>query len=301
MIETDRSETTRGLLAASSAYMLWGFMPVYFKLVQAVSPWVILGHRVIWAVPVVLAMLAVSGRLREISEAIRQPKVVFPLLVSAVLIASNWGVYIWAVVSERILEASLGYFINPLMTLALAALLFGERFSRLQMLAVAIAALGVLNQTIVVGQVPWVSLALGALFALYSAIRKVTPVTSRTGLAIETLWLTPFALVGLMAFPVAGSAALGAPDWPHFLLLMLAGPVTAMPLILFAIGARALQLSTIGILQFSAPTLQFVLALAYGETFTAAHAVTFGLIWIGVGLYCFSALRREKLARRAAA
>ena len=291
-------ETTRGLIAASSAYMLWGFMPVYFKLVEAVNPWVILGHRVIWAVPVVLAMLALSGRLQEISDAVRRPKVVFPLLASAVLIASNWGVYIWAVLSDRILEASLGYFINPLMTLALAALLFGERFTRLQMLAVAIAALGVLNQALVVGQVPWVSLALGALFALYSAIRKVTPVTSRTGFAIETLWLTPLALAWLVLFPVQQAVALGAPDWPHFWLLMLAGPVTAMPLILFAIGARALRLSTIGLLQFSAPTLQFILALAYGETFTPAHAITFGLIWIGVGIYCVSSLRIERRARR---
>lgn len=291
---------TSGLAAASLAYFLWGFMPVYFKLVDAADPWVILAHRVLWAVPVVLAMLAVSSRLGEFRDSLRNPAVVLPLLVSAIFIAANWGVYVWAVVSERILEASLGYFINPLMTLALAAILFNERFTRLQMVAVAIAGLGVLNQTIVVGQVPWVSLALGGLFALYSAIRKVTPVTSRVGFAVETLWLLPIALIWLLAFPHPDSVALGAPDWTTFGLLVLAGPVTAAPLILFAIGARVLRLSTIGVLQFSAPTLQFVIALYFGETFTSAHAVTFGLIWLGVGIYCASALKVDRNRPRAA-
>ncbi len=300
MTEPRDAGVNGGLFAASLAYLLWGFMPAYFKLVEAVDPWVTLSHRVVWAIPVVLAMLAISGRLDELGRDIRKPVVVFPLLASAIVIASNWAIYIWAVVSERILEASLGYFINPLMTLALAAWLFSERFTRLQMLAVAIAAIGVINQTVVVGALPWVSLSLGGLFAVYSAIRKVTPVSSRTGFAIETLWLAPIAIAWLLFWPHAAAAPLGAPDWAHFALLILAGPVTAAPLILFAIGARALKLSTIGILQFSAPTLQFMLALAYGETFTPAHAITFGLIWLGVAIYCASAVLSERRLQRPA-
>lgn len=300
MTEQRQANVSGGLASASLAFLLWGFMPAYFKLVQAVDPWVTLSHRVIWAIPVVLAMLAASGRLGELSRDIRQPVVVFPLLASAIVIALNWAIYIWAVVSEHILQASLGYFINPLMTLALAAWLFSERFTRLQMLAVAIACIGVINQAIVVGAVPWVSLSLGGLFAIYSAIRKKTPVSSQTGFAIETIWLAPLAIGWLVFWPHAGAAPLGAPDWAHFALLNLAGPITAAPLILFAIGARALKLSTIGIMQFSAPTLQFVLALAYGETFTPAHAVTFGLIWLGVAIYCMSAVLNERKTRRPA-
>lgn len=276
-------------------------MPVYFRLVGATDPWVILGHRVVWAVPAVLIMIAVSRRLGELRSDLSKPEIVLPLLASALLIAGNWAVYIWAVLSERILEASLGYFINPLMTLALAAWLFSERFTRMQMLAVAIAGLGVLNQAVVVGQVPWVSLALGGLFAAYSAIRKQVPVSSRTGFAIETLWLTPIAILWLTLWPHPNAVFLGAPDWTNAYLLILAGPITAAPLILFAIGARALRLSTIGILQFSAPTMQFFLALMYGETFTLGHAVTFGLIWLGVAIYCVSAVRLDRKARSAAA
>lgn len=292
---------TTGLIAATSAYFLWGFLPLYFKAIQATEPWVILSHRIIWAVPAVLIMLALSGRLAELSRDIRKLAIVLPLLASAIAIACNWAIYIWAVLSERILEASLGYFINPLMTLALAAMLFGERFTRLQMIAVAVATLGVVNQSIVVGEPPWVSLALGGLFAIYGAIRKKTPVSSRTGFAIETIWLAPFAFAWLAFWPHAAAGPLGAPDWNHFWLLILAGPFTAAPLILFAVGARALKLSTIGILQFLAPTIQFALGLAYGETFTPAHAITFGLIWTGVGIYCVSAIRLDRQARRAAA
>ena len=297
----EATSTTTGLIAACSAYLLWGFMPLYFKSLGETDAWVILAHRIIWAVPVVLAMLAISGRLSELAHDIRQPTIIFPLLASAIAIAANWAIYIGAVLSEHILEASLGYFINPLMTLALAAVIFSERFTRLQMLAVAVAGLGVVNQAVIVGEVPWISLALGGLFAVYGAIRKITPVSSRTGFAIETIWLTPIALGWLVFWPHAGTAPLGALDWANFGTLMLAGPVTAAPLILFAIGARALKLSTIGVLQFSAPTIQFFVALAYGETFTPAHAVTFGLIWLGVGIYCASAIRQETRARRAAA
>lgn len=299
-LQNEGASTTIGLIAACSAYLLWGFLPLYFKSLGETDAWIILAHRIIWAVPAVLAMLAISGRLSELARDIRRPAIIFPLLASAIVIAANWAIYIGAVLSERILEASLGYFINPLMTLALAAMLFSERFTRLQLLALTLAGLGVVNQAVVVGEAPWISLALGGLFAVYGAIRKMTPVSSRTGFAIETIWLMPIALGWLIVWPHAGTAPLGALDWTNFAMLMLAGPVTAAPLILFAIGARALKLSTIGVLQFSAPTIQFFLALAFGETFTPAHAVTFGLIWLGVGIYCASALRQETKARRAA-
>lgn len=283
-----------GLAAAITAYTLWGFLPLYFKLLGATPPLMILGHRIVWSVPTALVLIAAAGKLKEIWAVVTRPKVLLALFASSIMIAVNWTIYIWAVTQGRVLEGSLGYFINPLITFLFAALMFGERFNRIQLLAFAAAVVGVVNQAVVVGQFPWVSLSLALSFAVYSAIRKRVAVDSRVGFAVEAMLLAPVALAYLLFFRPDGAPLFGstAPQMPW--LLMLAGPLTATPLILFAIGARRLKLSTIGILQYLAPTIQFGIALASGEPFTPGHAITFGFIWLGIGLFTFSAWRSER-------
>lgn len=279
------AETRNGLFAAMGAYFLWGFLPLYFKLLGDTPPTVILAHRIVWSVPTALVLIFAAGKWGELVGLWRQPRVLLTLLVSSLAIAANWTIYIWAVTNHRVLEGSLGYFINPLVTFAFAAFFFGERFRPLQLVAVGVAAAGVLNQTLVVGQFPWISLSLAVSFAIYGAIRKTTPVDSRVGFGMEAIWLAPAAAAYLLFFLPAGTQAFGNSD-PGFVgLLLLAGPMTAAPLILFAMGARRLKLSTIGVLQYIGPSLQFVLALWLGEPFTTGHAVTFGLIWMGVILF----------------
>jgi chloramphenicol-sensitive protein RarD len=289
-----RAEMKTGLLAAIGAYVLWGFLPLYFKLLGETSPTVILAHRIVWSVPTALILIAAAGKMGELRAILSQRKILFGLFLSSLAIASNWTIYIWAVTHNRVLEGSLGYFINPLVTFMFAAMFFGERFRPLQLAALAIATAGVLNQTLVVGQFPWISLSLAFSFAIYGAIRKTIPVDSRVGFAAEALWLAPAAALYLLFFLPAGTHAFGDGNINLVLLLLAAGPVTAAPLILFAMGARRLRLSTIGLLQYIGPSLQFMLALWLGETFTAGHAVTFGLIWTGVLVFTLSAWRAER-------
>lgn len=288
-----------GLIAALTAYVLWGFLPVYFHFLGLTDPFVILSHRIVWSVPTVLVLLAFAGRLGDLGVIIRQPRALFALLGSALLIAINWSTYIWAVTHHRVLDASLGYFINPLVSFLIAALVFGERFRPLQIAGFALAAVGVINQAVVVGEMPWIALALAVSFAVYGAIRKQVAVDARTGFAVEAIWLLPAAGIFLALQPVSVALAGGEPGM--LALLALAGPLTAAPLILFAHGARRLRLSTVAILQYLAPTIQFGIGLMMGEAFTLAHAITFGLIWGGVALFTLSAWRTERRASLAAA
>lgn len=277
-----------GLFAAMAAYGLWGFLPLYFQFLGDLPPLVILAHRILWSAPTALVLVVAAGKWAAFAGIFLQPRLLFTLFASSLAIAMNWTIYIWAVTNHRVLEGSLGYFINPLIVFLFAAMFFGERFRPLQLLAVGIAAGGVMNQTLVVGEFPWVSLSLAISFAIYGAIRKTTAVDSRVGFGVEALLLAPAALLYLVFFLPAGVQAFGAGDPGLVTLLLLAGPLTATPLILFAIGARRLKLSTIGILQFIAPSVQFVIGIAMGEPFTAGHAVTFGLIWTGVILFTLS-------------
>ncbi len=274
-----------GLFAAMAAYGLWGFLPLYFQFLGDMPPLVILAHRILWSVPTALILVIAAGKWAEFSGLLRRPQMLLTLLASSLAIATNWTIYIWAVTNNRILEGSLGYYINPLIVFLFAAMFFGERFRPLQLVAVGLAAAGVINQTLVVGAFPWVSLSLAISFAIYGAVRKTTAVDSRVGFGAEALLLAPAALLYLTFFLPEGVHAFGSGDPGLIALLVLAGPLTATPLILFAIGARRLRLSTIGILQYIAPSVQFGIALAMGETFTPGHAVTFGLIWAGVVLF----------------
>ncbi len=282
-----------GLFSAGGAYLLWGVLPVYFKLLGDVPALAILSHRVIWSVPTALGLLILAGRLAEFRGAFASRPTLLALAASSLAIAANWTIYIWAVKQGHVLQGSLGYFINPLISFLFAALFFGERFSPMQLAALAIAALGVANQAVVVGEFPWVALSLAVTFAVYGAIRKQVAVDSRVGFAVEALLLAPFALGYLLLAGSAGAPVFGDGSMRDLLMLAAAGPVTAAPLILFAFGARRLRLSTIAVLQYIGPSLQFMVGLAYGEPFTPAHAVTFGLIWTGAALFSLAAWRRD--------
>lgn len=302
---TDNSEVRTGMMAALGAFMLWGFLPIYFHLIgPAVSVWEMLIHRVIWAALLLTLFTLSRGRGERVRAVFRNRRQLLALSGSAILIACNWGVFIWAVTSNHVLESSLGYYINPLLNVLLGFLFLGERLRPLQSLAVAIAAAGVLVMVIAFGKVPWISLILAGCFAGYGLIRKQTNVDSATGLLIETLLLSPFALAWLTWMLVHGNAAFLHSNLRTDLLLVGAGAVTVVPLVFFAAGARRLRLGTLGLFQYITPTAHFITGVfLFGEIFTRADAITFSCIWVGLFLYTadnWRYQRRNMPARNAA-
>ena len=278
-----------------AAYGLWGILPIYFKALEAVGAVEIVAHRVVWSVPFLMLLLAVFGGIGEVRRVVREPRTLAFLAITSALIATNWLLYVYAVTSGQILAGSLGYYLNPLVNVLMGRLLLNERLSRLQWFAVAVAALGISALAFqALGQL-WISIALAVSFATYGLMRKIAPVESVSGLAIETTLLLPLALLWLAWNVAEGGNAFG-PTATDTALLLLAGIATTVPLVLFTAAARRLRYSTLGMLQFLAPTAQFVIAVAvYGEAFTAAHAVAFGSIWLALALYVL-ALAREKRA-----
>jgi len=284
-----------GLLLGVGAYVSWGLLPLYLHLLTGVPALQVLAHRVVWSLLLLAAIVLAMRRAGPILAAARG-RTLLLLCASAALIAVNWLVYIWAVQNGHVLEASLGYFINPLLNVALGMLLLGERLTRLQAAAIGIAAVGVIIFAAGGGGALWVSLVLALSFGFYGLIRKVAKIDALGGLTVETLILAPFALAVLAQANGAGTGALGH-DPRLTLLLVLAGPVTAAPLLLFAAAARRLRYTTIGLLQFIAPTLQFLLAiLVYHEPILATQLATFALIWLGCGLYAWSSIQRARAA-----
>ena len=275
---------------AFGAYALWGLLPAFLKLFDGIPALLVVAQRIVWTLPAALVLaLAING-VRSLPVPWRTLGL---LAVSGLLIGTNWMVYVWAVGQDRIVETSLGYFINPLINVALGVVLFRERLSWMQAGALGLALLGVLNQTVLVGVFPWIALALALTFAFYGLVRKLVVVAPAAGMVWESALLFGPALVA-MAWLAHQGQPLGGGSWQMAGLLMLAGPATAIPLILFASGARALPFATLGLLQYVAPTLQFATGLYFGEPFTPAHAVTFGLIWSGLVLYTVASLRAAR-------
>ncbi|WP_300545885.1 EamA family transporter RarD [Maricaulis sp.] len=298
MSSAETADMRRALAAGLSGYLIWGVAPLFFQALDFANPFEIVMHRVVWAVPLLLATLWFSGKLRQAVAALADRRTLVTLLGTAALISVNWWVFIFAVNSGHVLQASLGYYINPLMSVAVGVVVLREPLGPYRIAAIVLAALGVANQTLAVGEVPWISLILACSFTAYGYLRKVAAVDGRIGLFWETCFILPFAVAGLALLQVQG---LG-----HFhespvqaLLLMAAGVVTVVPLLLYAIGVRGLRLSTMGLMQFIAPSLQFLIGVLGGEAFTASHLVTFAFIWAGVGMFAYSTLRRQK--RRAGA
>ena len=290
----DRSSNRDGVVSALVAYLLWGVFPVYFKLVQAVLPTEVLTHRIIWAVPFGALILHVRRQWSEVRQAFASPTTLFWLAVAALFISLNWLIYIWAVQQAEVLQASLGYYINPLMYVLVGVIFLKERLRRPQFVSVLLAAAGVSYLTIMGGQFPWVAISLALLFTLYGVIRKQVAVGAMPGLFIETLLLFPFAMAWLGWLMLSRQAEFAAGSVSMSLLLSLAGPLTVVPLLLFAIAARRLTLTVIGFMQFIAPTLQFIVGIFYGEVLTTAHLVCFGCIWAAVAIFSIDAFYQQK-------
>jgi chloramphenicol-sensitive protein RarD len=284
-----------GALYAFWAFLAWGFNPVYFKAVKDVPVVEVVAHRVVWAVLLLTVVVSIGRRWPSILRALFDRRALATLAASTALLSSNWALYVWAVAHERILETSIGYFINPLLSVLLGMVFLGERLNRVQMVAVALAALGVANLTWHYGQLPWIALYLAGSFGFYGLVRKTAPVDALGGLYIETLILLPAAVVYLLWLAASGGGSFTRDNVGFDLVLMLSGPVTAFPLLWFSAGARRLKLSTVGFFQYIAPSTQFLLAVfVYGEPFTHAHAVTFPLIWIALALLTIDAVRRQR-------
>jgi len=286
----DTGDTPAGLGFALSAYFLWGFLPIYMKWLDHVPAAEVVVHRIVWSVPIAALVLVALRRTDDIKVALTSPRLLAMGALTAVLISINWGIYVWAIANELTLEAALGYYINPIFSVLIGAVVLGERLKPLQWAAVALAAAAVVVLTVDAGTLPWVAVGLFTSWGFYALCKKQLPVGPNQGFLLEVLILTPPAL--------AYWAYLGGQGESHFdtdtLLLMGCGVVTAIPLMLYANGAKRLRLSSIAILQYLAPTLIFLVAVfVFGEPFGGARAIAFPMIWMALVLYTYSMLRQR--------
>ncbi len=292
------AEKRAGFMAAASAYIVWGFLPLYLKLLATVDVREVLAQRILWAAPsAFIAVFLMSGwrpGWREIATAFK-PSMLGTLIVSALFIFMNWGLYVYLVLHERVIESALAYFLAPLVAVAVGVTFYKEKISSPQIIALALALLGVIVQGFALGAPPWAALALCATWSAYAIIRKRAPVPAAVGLFIESLALAPLAL-GLLFWASSEAPLAFTSDWSHALLLAFAGPVTAIPLMAFAFGARRVSFTTLGLLQFLAPSLQFTTGILFGEPFTLLRGVSFALIWAGLVFFSWDTLRRARAA-----
>lgn len=291
---TTQNETRKGVAASLAAYLIWGFFPLFFKALATVAPAEVLTHRIIWSVASCGIYLALTGELARVRDILRSGRSMALLAVTTLMISTNWYVFIQAVETGHVLESSLGYFITPLVSVLLGYLFLGERLKRVQKIAIALAFSGVAVKALTLGQLPVISLALAASFGGYGLARKYVKTDAVTALTVETLLLAPLALAYALHLAASGKAAfLNGPRQIDFLLVM-AGVVTAVPLVLYGAALERLKLSTVGLLQYIVPTMQFALAVwVFGEPFTGGHMITFALIWAGLAAYTLDAWRAD--------
>ena len=281
-----------GILYATGAFLIWGSSPAYWKAMQAVPALEIVLHRVVWSFVFLLVLTLVQRRWAEFVSALGSPRTLLTLSVTTLLVSANWLLYIWAVNAGYLLQASLGYYINPLVNVLLGVLFLKERLRRPQAIAVFLALAAVAYRTVSFGQFPWIALTLGFSFGVYGLIRKVAPVGSLVGLTVETMLLTPIAAVALVWFEMRGTAALFHSGPLLDLLMLGTGVFTAVPLLFFNLGARRINLSTVGVLQYIAPSCMFLLAvMLYGEPLTVPQLLTFVLIWTALAIYSIDSVR----------
>ncbi|EBH1802185.1 EamA family transporter RarD [Salmonella enterica] len=291
----DAKQTRQGVLLALAAYFIWGIAPAYFKLIYYVPADEILTHRVIWSFFFMVALLSVSRQWRQVKRLLKTPKKIFLLALSAVLVGGNWLLFIWAVNNHHMLEASLGYFINPLVNILLGMIFLGERFRRMQWLAVILTVCGVLVQLWTFGSLPIIALGLAFSFAFYGLVRKKIAVEAQTGMLVETLWLLPVAAIYLFGIADSATSHMGQNALSLNLLLMAAGVVTTIPLLCFTGAAMRLRLSTLGFFQYIGPTLMFLLAVTfYGEVPGADKMVTFAFIWVALAIFVMDAIYTQR-------
>jgi chloramphenicol-sensitive protein RarD len=287
-----------GVLLAIAAYSMWGVAPIYFKLLQAVPAAEILMHRIIWSMSVLVLLVVITRQMPKVRAAIKNSKVMLILLLSGILLAGNWLLFIWAINNDHLLDASLGYYINPLLNVFLGRVFLGERLSPLQMVAVGLAITGVLVLVLTFGKIPWIALFLASSFGVYGLLRKKVAVDSLPGLLLETAMMLPFALVYWLFF--AGEISnLFNNDLNMNIILLCAGIVTTAPLLCFTGAARRIKYSTLGFFQYIGPSIMFVLAVyIYGEPLSEARLMTFAFVWLALGVFSFDSFRQYKLAKR---
>lgn len=288
------------LISAFGCYVMWGFMPLLFMAQAAVGfdSLEILAHRALWAVAFAGLLVLLASQGGQVRAALANPRTLGWLVLSTALIGVNWGLYVWATTNEATLEASLGYYINPLLNMVVGLWLFREKIDKWGWVAIGLAAIGVLFQTLALGRPPWISLVLAFSFASYGVIRKRVPIDAQAGLLVECLLLVPFGLAWVLWLHHTGSGvAFNSPANTAWALLN--GPATVLPLALFAWSARRLPLSTIGFIQFLAPTLQFAVGVWAGEALTPLRVISFVFIWGGAGVFAAAALLRHRAAREA--
>ena len=283
-----RNERIYGVICAIAAYTLWGILPIYWKLINSVFSIEILSHRIVWAFVFTIVIIAVTKQWKELKHIVKDKKQMFYIFIASILIAFNWGLYIWAVNSDKIVDASLGYYINPLFAVALGMLVFKEKLDYWQVSAIVIASIGVIIKTLQYGKMPWVSLGLAVSFGLYGVMKKLVKTSSIVGLTLETTMLVPVAAIYIAARQINGLGAFGRADMIVILLLIGSGIVTAVPLLLFSSGAKRLPMSVLGFTQYISPTISLLIGIfVYHEEFTSLDMISFSLIWIALALYSF--------------
>lgn len=291
-------DTPLGLGFAITAYGLWGFLPLYMKLMSHIPAAEIVAHRVLWSLPIAAAVLIVLRRTDALREALRSPRMLGMGCVTAALISINWGIYVWAINSGHALDAALGYYINPLFSIFLAAVLLGERLNRAQMVAIALAACAVLVLAVDAGRMPWAALGLTVSWGFYALCKKSLPIGPNQGFLLEVLILILPALSYLAYLAATGTSHFSFDFGRDFWLLVGCGVITAVPLMIYANGAKLLRLSTIGILQYIAPTMIFLCAvLVFEEPFGRARAIAFPMIWLALVIYSTAMLRQIRAAK----
>ena len=291
------TDTAAGLVYALMAYGLWGFLPLYMKLLSHISPAEIVAHRVIWSIPIAAVVLMVTRRTRDLATALRSPRTLALAGLTAGLVAVNWSVYVWAITSDRVLDASLGYYINPIFSVLLGAVILREKLDGLQKLSVAIAAVAVAILTVASGTVPIAALALTVSWGFYALLKRSLAIGPNQGFMLEVLILSPLALGYVVWHGVQGTGQFVS-NVPDTLLLLGCGAVTAVPLIFYANGAKGLRLTTIAMLQYIAPTMIFLIAVfVFGEPFGTARMIAFPLIWLSLAVFSFSLLKSRRAKR----
>ncbi|WP_028784231.1 EamA family transporter RarD [Thalassobacillus devorans] len=298
------NENKLGMIYTGGAYVLWGFLPIYWKLVQEVSPLAILGHRIVWSFVFMTGVVLISRKWSafkaELRRTLKNRKSSIGITFASIAISINWLTYIWAVNTDHVVEASLGYYINPLVSILLGMIFFKETFTRPQWIAFILAATGVAYMTINFGSVPWLALLLAFSFGVYGLLKKTVDLNAMFGLTIETLIMTPIAAIYLVTL---SNGSWGDIEWLSMtsLLLFGAGVATAIPLLLFAGGAKRIPLSMVGFLQYIAPTIMLVIGVfLYNEPFTKVHLISFLFIWSGLLIYTYSRAKRLRKYDQAA-
>jgi chloramphenicol-sensitive protein RarD len=298
---SDHPHEGSGILLAGGAYFIWGLVPLYWQLLGGISPGEITLHRLLWCALFGLIVTAARGRFGHLVAVFRNPRLIGALAISSVLITVNWTLYMYCVMTHQLVDAALGYYLTPLVSIALGVVLLHEKISRLRIAGIVLAGVAVAVEAAALGHIPWVAPGLALSFGFYGYVRKLTPVDSLDGLTVETTLFLPITLTLVALWALQGTGAFPAPTLTRSALLMFTGPLTALPLVMFAAGARRVRLTTLGFLQYLSPSITLIVAiLLLHEPFSRANAIAFGCIWSALALVSLEGRRLPLLSRRVA-